>query len=135
MNLYSQGVQHGGFGCQSTRRLGLARSVSDADVICAMARHHSIAGYSVKLRAHHWPLIRRLVPAPLGLFFRKLHDLPQSQICVQLSALDEDTAPDDFARSSYALERPSSQGKVHRRLALAGCPDKTAGKMVGRGPA
>src|SRR5207237_6051043 len=95
-------------------------------------RHQLIARNSVKYAVHDRPLRRRHAPPALGFGLRQFHGAGAAEIHLQLTALHEHAAPYDFARLADALQAPSAQPEVHRRLPLADRARVTA-HQVGRG--
>src|ERR1700733_10319384 len=115
----AEGVEHGGLYGERLRGARLVGSVGDVDVIGAMARHEGIARDAIEGGADQRPLQGGLLPPTFCLFGRKRDHRAQPDIHMLAAGFDEDAAPDDLSRTADALQRSSTERKVHWGLPFA----------------
>src|SRR5690349_25030239 len=84
-----------------------------------MAAHHLVSRYSIKNSVHDGPLWSCNAPSAFGFFLGKCNCLRTPDIHFQLSMLDKNATPDNFARLAHAFQRSASETKIHGRLPFA----------------
>src|SRR5450631_2826100 len=97
MDLDSKFSQHSRLGRERLiRQFGRGR-IGHIHMVCAMSRHELIAVNAMKNCIHDGPLRSGFLPAAGRLSCGQVEGSGTANVAMEMAALDEDAAPDDFA--------------------------------------
>lgn len=83
MNLYAEGVKHGGFDRERLRRRFERWCIHNIDVICSVTGHERVTSDAMKDGIYQRPLRCSLLPAPLNFILWQLDDSTQTYVDMQ----------------------------------------------------